>query len=560
MQPSHDRLARRTFLKTLSAGLAGSVTAFSPAARASEPVVQLSAEHAKAVNRRRRILVQYDAQGSYDLDFDTWIDFRFDYLEDPRTQIDSVFWDMGRLGQVLYPSKFLDRLQHADLKKWQSQGIDMVGRLIERAKKQGLEVFWHHRFSEVDVNTSVGRGAAWKEGPAPLKLAHPDWALENDWWHHGLWNCAVPGVREYTVKCLREVAEMYDLDGIQLDFARHIPCLPPGRQWELRENVTELMRMTRHMAQDLAHARNRPLLVSAKVPRNLEGCHVDGLDVPTWVDEDLVDMLTLGSRSIDVDVTAYRQITEGHNIKLHPCFDDHHATDGYRYPPLDVLRGAAANWWQQGADGIMTFNWSNARPEVCEALGQPAGPIMHQLAYREIGDPEAMRWKDKTFVVERRGGYPWAQGFFGRNDTSPLPMKIESDGEEVTLQVHFSDNLQQGADRVKQLFLRLVLFDAPNDVQIDAALNGTLLEILTRDTDWKDPQIFSPRPQPPSGGKGDYRINPKQKLLRLDYPIDPQTCLVGKNTVALRIPKAGDSQTTVQLEKLEVHLTYKQDL
>ena len=127
--------------------------------------------------------------------------------------------------------------------------------------------------------------------------------------------------------------------------------------------------MTRQMAEEVARDRGRPLLVSAKVPRNLEGCRVDGFDVETWVQEGLVDMFTLGSRSIDVDVTAYRRITEGRNIKLHPCFDDHHATDGYRYPPMEVLRGITSNWWQQGADGIMTFNWSNAPPETCKALG-----------------------------------------------------------------------------------------------------------------------------------------------------------------------------------------------
>ena len=244
MQITEHQLKRRTFLKSVSAGTIGSLTAFTQMGRAAAAPITLTAEHEKAVNRRRRILVQFDSQGSYDLDFDAWLDFRFAYIDEPGSQIDTILWDMGRLGQVLYPSKFLDRLETAELKKWQDQGIDMVGRLIEGTKKRGLEVFWHHRFSEVDVNTSVGRGAAWKEGPAPLKKAHPDWALKNDWWHHGLWNCAVPGVRECTVKCLREVAEMYGVDGLQIDFARHIPCLPPGRQWEMREHVTELMRMT----------------------------------------------------------------------------------------------------------------------------------------------------------------------------------------------------------------------------------------------------------------------------------------------------------------------------
>lgn len=559
MKPSQDRMRRRTFLQTMAAGVAGVATALPGKGDAAETVVKLTSEHEDAVNRSRRILVQFDAQGSYDLDFDTWLDYRFAYIDEPGSQIDSVFWDFGRLGQVLYPSKFLDRLEHPNLKRWRDQGIDMTGRLIEASKERGLEVFWHHRFSEVDINTSVGRGAAWKEGPAPLKVAHPDWVLENDWWHHGLWNCAVPAVRECTVKCLREVAEMYDLDGFQIDFARHIPCLQPGRQWELRDHVTELMRMIRRMAQDVARGRGRPMLVSAKVPRNLEGCRVDGFDVETWVRENLVDMFTLGSRSMDVDVAAYRRITEGHNVKLHPCFDDHHATDGYRYPPIEVLRGVASNWWQQGADGIMTFNWSNAPPQECKKLGQHPGPLTHQQAYQELGNPQTMAWKDKTFVVERRGGYPWSQGFFGRNDTSPLPMKIGRGGKEAVLQVRVSDDLRKIADRVKEVLLRVVLFDARDEEQVDVSLNGKSLTMLTRDAEWKDPQIFSPKAQPPSGGKGDYRVNPRQKLLRLDLAVDPRDCVVGKNTVELRV-RSSEADGEVQLEKLELHVRYQEGL
>ncbi|MHB8900419.1 MAG: family 10 glycosylhydrolase [Thermoguttaceae bacterium] len=519
----------------------------------------LGADHQAAVNRRRRIVVQYDAQTAYGADFNRWLDYRFAYIDEPGSQIDSVFWDIGRLGQVLYPSKFLDRLVNADFQKWRDQGIDMAGRLVEATRKRGLEVFWHHRFSEVDLNVA-GDGAAWKEGSAPLKQAHPDWVLKTDWWRQGLWNCAVPEVRECTVRSLREVAEMYDLDGLQVDFARHIPCLPVGRQWELRGHVTDLMRSVRRMTLEVAGRRGRPLLLSAKVPEKLAGCRVDGFDIQRWAHEGLVDLLTLGSRSIDVDLAGYRQAIAGQNIKLMPCFDDHHATDGYRYPPIEVLRGVVSNWWQQGADSVVTFNWSNAPPETCKALGEPAGPALHRQAYREIGDPEAMACSDKTFVVERRGGYPWAQGFFGKNDTSPLPMKLARGGEEVRLQVQVSDDLAGRAGRIASALLRVVLFDAAGDEPVAASLNGVPLELQTRDAQWKDPQVFSPRPQPASGGSGDYRVDPRQRLLRLDFAVDPKKCAVGNNAVGIRLgnPQKPDQAGAVQVEKVELHVGYKQ--
>ena len=178
-------------------------------------------------------------------DLTTWISMRgstFDspYIDEPGSQIDTILWDMGRLGQVLYPSKFLDRLETAELKKWQDQGIDMVGRLIEGTKKRGLEVFWHHRFSEVDVNTSVGRGAAWKEGPAPLKKAHPDWALKNDWWHPR----AVELRRAWGAGVHRQVPAGSGRDAWRRRASDRLCTahpLPPARPaGEMREHVTEL--------------------------------------------------------------------------------------------------------------------------------------------------------------------------------------------------------------------------------------------------------------------------------------------------------------------------------
>ena len=234
------RFHRRSFLRAVSAGALATERRADIDRRADRPLIELPANHCEAVKHRRcRIVVQYDCQTEFDLDFDSWIAYRYAYADEPGTQIDALWWDMGRLGNVFYPSKLLNPLENRGLERWRRQGIDLVGRLVEETRKRKLEVFWHHRVSEVDLDPE-GAGAAWKSGPDPLKRAHPDWVLKT-WWKHGLWNFAVPQVRQLTVESLREVVERYNFDGVQIDFARHIPCLPPGRQWELRHHVTELM-------------------------------------------------------------------------------------------------------------------------------------------------------------------------------------------------------------------------------------------------------------------------------------------------------------------------------
>jgi len=555
MNKASKRPSRRTFLNAMTAGLGAALVAPAEFVLGEQNTFELSQEHRRAVDRRRRIVVQYDPQDLYGIDFQTWIDYRFRYIDEPGTQIDSVFWDMGRLGRVLYPSKFLDPLVHPGLRKWRDQSIDLVGWLVTETRRRGLEVFWNHRVSEVDMD-SEGTGAAWRDGPDPLKRAHPEWVLKTNWWRHGLWNFAVPAVRVHTVRALREVAEKYDFDGLQIDFARHVPCLPPGRQWELRHHVTELMRMARRMTLEVARGRKRPLLLAAKVPENLEGCRIDGFDVGSWCRENLVDILTLGSRSADVNLAAFRRIAAPRNIKFQPCFDDHHTTDGYRYAPIEVLRGVFADWWQQGADSVVTFNWSNAPPEVCKRLGQLPGPISHQEAYHEIGSLATMAFKDKTFVVQRRGGYPWAEGFFNRNDTALLPMRLRGEAS-AAIPVRLSDDLPQHAARVRSVMLRAILFNATDDQPVQTELNGTLLPLLTRDPRWKDAQIFSPKPQPASGGSGVYPVDPRQRFLRLDFGVDPRKCRAGENLVRLSVGRAKEAAAEeVVLEKLEIHVCY----
>ena len=207
------------------------------------------------------------------------------------------------------------------------------------------------------------------------------------------------------------------------------------------------------------------------------------------------------------------------------------------------MRGVFANHWQRGADSVATFNWAIGTPEQVATVGASAGPPSHQAAYHEVGDPKAMEGKDKIFAVERRGGYPWAEGFFNRNDTAPLPLPLG----KAELVLHISDAPSASA----HLKLRLVIFGAGEADAFTVTMNGQALPEPTRDPQWKDAQIFSPGKQPASGGKGDYKVNPKQHLLALDFAVPATAWKQGANVIAIRSGSAG------QLEKVEGHLVFE---
>lgn len=521
--------------------------------RKGSHAVLLSQDHLAAVNRPRRIIIEYDAfdpPAVFGMDFNDWLALRFDYIDEPGTQVDTVLWDFT-VDEAGFP-----RMDHPGLSQWSDQGTDPIQGLVEASRKRGLETLLSHRFSEVEFDP--GTGLSMKEKSA-LKKDHPDWVVKT-WWWQGLWNAASEEVRAYKLDLLRGQVERYDLDGLQINFARHIPCLPVGHQWENREHVTEFIRSVRRMLLAFETARGRPLLLAVKVPEALEGCQVDGFDVATWAQEDLVDLFTVGTRTMHVDLEGYRRITRGKAIKLCPCFDDHHTTDGYMHHPIEFLRGVYSNWWHQGADAVETFNWATTKPEVCRRLGVPEPyPSLpsHQQAYHEVGSLETMRHKDKTFAAERRGGYPWAEGYFGRNDHAPLPAMLANDGRPVAVRLPVYEDLRREADAIKAIIIRVVLFGASEGDVIETKLNGDALMLSESDFAWKDPQILSPQPQPASGSI--CPLNPEQKLLRLDFTADPEQFVVGGNRIEVRVldrvPYLPGED--IQVEKVEAHVFYK---
>jgi hypothetical protein len=550
---------RREFLKSSAAA----VTAVAArGARAAETPVDLPAEHRDAVRRRkRRIVIQHDVHwvmlnyGKMHPEGAPFAPFRdavFSYVDEPGSQIDAIWWDIGGCATgAAYPSKVVTREAAPLVQQWLREGLDWVAELVKETRRRKREVFWNHRISEVDILPGGGHS----KQPDPLKLEHPDWVVPVSWWPHPMWNLASAGLREHKLALLRELATRYDLDGIQIDFARHVPVLPVGRQWELRGHVTEFMRMTRRMLLEVAKRRGRPFLLAARVPQTLDGCRADGFDVKTWAEQRLVDVLTLGSRTMDADVEGLRTAV-GRDVQLQPCFDDHHATDGYRYASIEFLRGVFANHFQRGADSVVAFNWAIGTPEVAQLVGGEIAPLTHQAAFKEVGDPRTLAGKDKMFAVERRGGYPWAEGFFNRNDTAPLPAPLANDDQPAAFTLRISDAPDVGKASVT---LRCVLFRATEKDKFAIRMNGVPLSIALRDAEWKDAQIFSPRPTPASGGKGQYRVNPKQRLLRIECPVPPEAWRRGANRVELRVTARGAAPggETLQLEKLEAHLHFR---
>jgi len=532
-----------------------------------------SPEHLAALNRRRRIVVNFDVTFAINTHYKSYpevldlVEHLFGFADDPGTQIDSIWWNWGEGNQAPYASQHLPLYDHPLYQQWVDEGTDVVGLVLEATRKRGLETFFSHRMNGSD--NDLGPFAR-----IPLKVQHPEWLFRTPWCTHpdnGYWNFALPQVHAHTLEALREIAERWPFDGMELDFARGV-VFPQGQGWTHRQRLTDFITQVRDIFLAIGSQRGRPMLLAARVPETLVGCHFDGLDIERWTRQGLVDILALGVRSYDVDLSAFRRIVEGTPVKLYPSLEDHHSTDGYQNPSIEVFRGVASNWWQQGADGIHTFNLNYAEDRPYKGQDWQS----HLQAYQEIGSRETLMDKNKTFVVQRRGGghgpsvvpnpddwFTPRHAYANTNMLSPLPTTLANDDKiDTLLQIYISDDLAHKSDQVSTTTLHLLLSDPaaetlPTNQRLDQVTvatighpKGGLLNIPVAKGIEKDLRV---------------RLNniplkdPHIEAGWLVFKIATELFAVGENLLGIGVEGRAADAPQLFIEKVEVRIKYSVD-
>ena len=546
--------------------------------------VKRTPEHIEAVNRRRRIIFQDDVLANSVFRskevgrerMEQAIDFYMSRLDAADNQIDSVWHEWGEGNTAKWPSKVLPRTEEV-FPQWWAVGMDPIEVLLEETRKRGREVFFSYRINGSD-NDRLFDPPHPLDAPIPLKEEHPDW-LFHKW--HVYWDFSFDGVRDLKLRVLREVAEMYDYDGISIDFARVPVLFPEGQQWEQRDVLTGFMRQVRSALLEIGSLRGRPYLLAARVPEDLPGCHFDGMDIEAWIREELVDILVVGARTANADVAAFRHVTAATPVKVYPSWDDHHSSDGYRHPSLEIWRGVCANWWRHNPDGMHTFNLTMGSPEAERNLEITPAPrhrggeidgVAVQSAwesqcsvYREIGSTETLREGNKIFFVERRGGghdqevvpdpnqwYTPRHMYFQTNMQAPLPAHLVGDGSADTLlRLEVADDVNERPDNIDRIELRLALSFAATGASTEKG-NGTVQEI---DVEVRINNLLLGDPYPERGTVTALNVTFDHWLV---FSMPSRHLAVGTNLVGVRLSgKHPEPCSPVRIEKLELHVCYK---
>lgn len=499
--------------------------------------ISLTPSHLAKRQEKKEFSLRYDIFGSFlqqALEPKDYFDFCFSYpREAERILIDGMYdgdwysvYESALLPQRHCP--FLDRLHQA--------GVDIYGEFLKQIHGEGKECFLVHRIAEVGIDP--------QHHPVPERTAHPEWFLPA--FGFQLCNMAAPEIRAHKLQVLEEVMRKYDFDGLDIDYQRHTPILPVGKQWEMRECVTDFMRKLRQMLCRLEEETGRVIQLSARVPDCLAGCREDGLDIAAWIREDLVDALTLGSRSYDVHAEEFRALST--QIQLFGCYELHHTLDGYALPPIETVHGVCYAWRKRGADGVECFNWTGQGKAalLSKYLAQYGKDPIDYLEvlqstddFHQMGNTEYLEGLDKTYVVDRRGGYPWSIGFANRNDDKQLPLAIQQEG---VVRIFLPEDIAG----YRKVTLQILLAETEALPTVDFA--GRRLTYQARPH--RDPQVTALAEAPISGhgvylplAQGEDRSRPCTLLTADITGLSPGT---GYREVRLSAP------APIQVEKVEV--------
>lgn len=398
------------------------------------------------------------------------------------TQVGALFWSTGGQGSR-WPSDLLDFIGEAEGRRYQSvgaytasenirqmydRGEDPQTALIEGGHKLGL-----HVYASVRMNDNHFGGAQIADLNAlhkahrveTIRHEHPQWLLGDGTteWFALSWNMAVPEIRQRRFQHVEEVCRRYDWDGIELDWQRHAFHFPEDEAYRLRYLLTDLQRAIRRMTDVLGEERGRPFYLAARVAGSLEMCRRIGYDIPTWIEEGLVDVLIPAGNAVtdaSIDVADFVQLCAGTRIAVYPGFDSN-LPDPFVGPeePIEKdqlrTRAIAARYHRAGATGIYAFNWH-------------ADADSKRSLLSTIGSPQTLATVDKIYAathryVQREGAWRGAfriDRIYGEVPVDLLPTLC---GEGPTIHLEVADDF--GAQQPTTLQLRLRLNESlPEDI------------------------------------------------------------------------------------------------
>jgi hypothetical protein len=268
------------------------------------------------------------------------------------------------------------------LDEFRDAGTDVLHVVADQIRKRGKRTLASIRTSDVHHASGL-----YDFLTPQFMRDHPEWRIQHpDGTPDVAMDYSHEGVRSHRLAIFTELAENYDIDGLELDFMRSCRYFAPDEAEKKAEILTDFVGEIRTMLDRVSQERGRDrFILGVRTPPSLEECPGIGLDPKAWVDSSSIDYiapsdfmwLDYGTR-----VEDFTTLCEGTDCGVYPCLNpfaaewvDHRAINGYTTNPVNFnrrvffsdehIRGLMRNYREWGADGIYAFNF------CCETIDNP---------------------------------------------------------------------------------------------------------------------------------------------------------------------------------------------
>lgn len=257
-------------------------------------------------------------------------------------------------------------------------------------------------------------------------------------------------VYQHNMALVRECAERYDMDGFELDFTRHFFFFKPGTAISDQAIMTRFVTETRAILNAQEPVRKHPVKLCVKVPACERTARWLGMDPVLWAREGLVDYIIPSPRwqsaDFDMRIDEWKRLLDGTGVMLGAALEPRvrpyfryslpaeYRSQGLTVSP-ELVRGAAANYLNQGADRIYLMNYFDWVADLngqrllreCDLLNQVGSldtiagkPRRHMITHQDVVAPGQSRSEILPLIPQiDYAGDP----YFGelRIDTGPKP-------------------------------------------------------------------------------------------------------------------------------------------
>lgn len=185
-------------------------------------------------------------------------------------------------------------------------------------------------------------------------------------------------VREHYFRIIEELATKFELSGIELDYMRHPAFFRPEEAKSNAYLMTDFIERVKGLFDKISLANGNKIKLLVRVPPTIYDSLRIGLDVETWIKEDLVDMVAAGGgfMPFEMPIKEFVEAAKNSKCRIYGSFE------ALRWAlDEEVLYALAMRYWDAGVDGLYFFNYFNTPAQWKQkVIGKMADPVQLQKA------------------------------------------------------------------------------------------------------------------------------------------------------------------------------------